>query len=123
MKLYSLYKELILEVVSTSYLKDVMDNKKSIWIFYDANHIKNKGWRMVEIYALGISKGGNPVIRAYQNQGVTDTITPGWKFFRLDRITNWKDANVGYEPLTGDKTLFNRTGDKTMLRVDKIAQI
>jgi hypothetical protein len=62
--------------------------------------------------AIGTTKKGYPVLRAYQEGGGSRRGTPRWKFFRLDRITSWIplknkkffQAPDGYNP-NGDTTM------------------
>ena len=84
------------------------------------------GTRVIEVYAYGLTKAGNPVIRAFQPYGDTSSRVPSWKFFRLDRINSWKPtkqvfskpASFYYKGL-GE---FNPNGDDTMSVVYKIAK-
>ena len=44
---------------------------------------------------------GNPMIRAYQPYGDTESRVPSWKLFKLDKITGWKtlpDKTFGEPP-------------------------
>lgn len=119
--------EILNESVSMSDINDAIDNHKRVIINY---HTKGKddatNARVIEVYAYGLTKAGNPVIRAFEPYGDTTTRVPAWKFFRLDRISNWKPteqqfsrpASFYYKGL-GD---FNAEGDETMSTVYKIAQ-
>ena len=125
--LTELLQEILLkESVSVNDIDDAMDNHKRVIINY---HSKGEdvatGARVIEVYAYGLTKAGNPVIRAFQPYGDTTTKVPSWKFFRLDRISAWEDtgqtfsrpASEIYRGL-GD---FNPDDDKTMSIVYKIA--
>lgn len=121
-----LNKVLLSESVSEEDVNDAIDNHNRIIINYHSNgEDKNSGARMIEVYAYGLTKSGNPVIRAFEPYGDTTTRVPSWKFFRLDRITAWKptkqtfdhSADEDYKGL-GD---FNQNGDETMSVVYKIA--
>ena len=78
------------------------------------------------MYAYGVTKAGNPVIRAFQPYGDTRSKVPSWKFFRLDRISYWKETNQTFSEPASDiyKGLgdFNPDGDETMGIVYKIAK-
>ena len=122
-----LNKILLKESVSVNDVEDAIDNHKRILINYHTNgEDYNTGARVIEVYAYGLTKGGNPVIRAFQPYGDTTSKVPSWKFFRLDRISAWqpteqtfsKPADLYYKGL-GD---FNPNGDETMSVVYKIAQ-
>jgi len=125
LKLYNLYKHIILEAsVRNNDIVDSIDRHKVISIFYDGDGIENRGYRDIEPYCYGNSKDDNPVLRGYQLAGVTDTEVPGWKLFRIDKIVSWDekiDNNISVvfnEPQDG----FNPNGDNGMNRVIKIAK-
>ena len=114
------------ENVTISKVIDAIDSHKRIMINYksdggdDAN-----GPRIAELYAYGLTKSGNPVVRAFQPYGDTTTSVPNWKMFRLDRITSWKDTGQTFDhPASDDYNVgdFNEHGDKTMATVYKIAE-
>lgn len=121
-----LNKILLKESVSIGNVNDAIDNHKRIIISYHTNgEDNNTGPRVVEVYAYGLTKAGNPVIRCFQPMGDTTSKVPSWKFFRLDRISSWKDtgqtfsrpADFYYKGLGN----FNPDGDETMSVVYKIA--
>lgn len=125
MNLYSVFSELILEAVGKPKIAKAIDNHQVVTIYYKGDDTVNAGFRDIEVYTLGISKAGNPVIRAWQKRGVTDTEVPGWKIFRTDKITFWEFKDKFFnKPISSRKKgvpKFNPKGDKTMARVDKIA--
>lgn len=118
--------KLLLESVSNSQILKLIKDKKRVNLYYDGDDNNSKGKRYVELYALGISKSGNLVVRAYQLFGDTDTENAKWKLFRLDFIT--KIDQTGFEirkPISDyDPTIpkFNPNGDKTMNRVHSIVK-
>lgn len=81
--------------------------------------------RRVQIVAYGISKAGNPVIRAYQPAGGSKRGAPAWKMFKLEGIipNTWKVMHkpngsiVRFDMPPG----FNEEGDKLMSPCKKIA--
>lgn len=122
-----LNKLLLKESVSINDVEDAIDNHKRIIINYHSKgEDNNTGARVIEVYAYGLTKAGNPCIRAFEPMGDTTTKVPSWKFFRLDRISAWKPteqtfsrpADFYYKGL-GE---FNPNGDETMSVVYKIAQ-
>lgn len=122
-----LNKVLLTEAVSINSVTDAIDNHERVIINYHTNgEDNNTGPRVVEVYAYGLTKAGNPVIRGFQPMGDTTSKVPSWKFFRLDRISSWKStgqkfsrpADFYYKGL-GD---FNPNGDETMSTVYKIAK-
>ena len=129
MKLFEniLNKILLTESVSVKDVESAIDNHNRIIINYHSKgEDNNTGARVIEVYAYGLTKAGNPCIRAFQPFGNTTSRVPSWKFFRLDRITAWQPtkqtfthpADFYYQNI-GD---FNENGDETMSVVYKIAQ-
>ena len=91
-------------------------NKNKVRIKYDDNLEDNggnsKGTRIIMPMAIGTTKKGYPVVRAWQEGGGSRRGVPKWKFFRLDRITSWT-------PLRNKKFVvapdgYNPNGDRTM---------
>ena len=126
--LESILKALLLkESVSEDEVNDAIDNHKRVIINYHTKgEDKNTGARVAEVYAYGLTFGGNPVIRVFQPYGDTTTRVPGWKFMRLDRISAWQTTEQTFDtpaneryPGLGD---FNSFGDRTMAIVYKIAK-
>lgn len=121
------YIKLLTESVSIGEVNNAIDTHTRILINY---HSKGEdiasGARIIEVYAYGLTKAGNPVIRAFQPYGDTTTTVPSWKFFRLDRISFWKNTGQKFSRPASDyyKGLgeFNPYGDKTMSTVYKIAK-
>jgi hypothetical protein len=113
--------------VSVDDVESAIDNHNRVIINYHSNgEDKNTGARVIEVYAYGLTKAGNPCIRAWQPYGDTTTRVPSWKFFRLDRITEWTPTNQTFDHPAdfyykgfGD---FNPNGDETMMVVYKIAK-
>lgn len=112
--------------VSIEDVTNAIDNHNRIIINYHSKgEDKNTGARVIEVYAYGLTKAGNPVLRAFQPFGDTTSRVPSWKFFRLDRISAWqptkqvfdRPADFYYKNL-GE---FNPNGDETMSVVYKIA--
>lgn len=124
--LYNIMKELILEIANRSQVEEAIEKKQRIRIYYDGDETVNAGYRNIEPYVLGLSKAGNPVIRAWQLNGVTDTITPGWKMFRLDRISAWRPFhNYFYQPISDrdhSAPKYNDSGDDGMTTIYKQAE-
>lgn len=98
--------------IGNSKVKDAINGKYQVIINYNS-HGQNvaTGWRIIEVFAYGLTKAGNPVIRAYQPYGDTDSSIPAWKFFRLDRILSWKKTGRKFEE---PRPMYNPNGDKSM---------
>lgn len=126
MLLKDITRGILWESVSANDINDAIDNHRRVLINYDGDDKVNRGPRMIEVYAYGLTSGGNPVIRAWQQIGKSQSNRPtAWKYFRLDRITQWKPTNQTFShPASfyyrgyGD---FNPTDDKSMSVVYKIA--
>jgi len=119
--LLEIFNKLILnESVNTNSVTDAIKNRYRVTINYegDPSHGVAPGIRTIEVYAYGLTKAGNPVIRAYQPYGDTVTKVPSWKFFRLDRVKSWKPT---YSLVTKPAAGFNPNGDRTMSVVYEIA--
>jgi hypothetical protein len=120
-------KILLSESVSISSINDAIDTHRRIIINY---HTKGEdiatGARIIEVYAYGLTKAGNMVIRSFQPYGDTTSRVPSWKFFRLDRISYWKPTNQYFTEPADEHYQgignFNPNGDKTMSVVYKIAK-
>jgi len=124
--LTELLEQILNESVSINNIDDAIDNHKRIIINYHSNGEDiATGARVIEVYAYGLTKAGNPVIRAFQPYGDTTSKVPSWKFFRLDRISGWEDTGQTFSRPASDyyKGLgeFNPDDDKTMSVVYKIA--
>jgi len=119
--LLEIYSKIILnESVSANSVTDSIKNKYRVTINYegDPSHGVAPGLRTIEIYAYGLTKAGNPVIRAYQPYGDTVSTVPSWKFFRLDRVKTWKPT---YALVTQPAPGFNPNGDRSMSEVYSVA--
>jgi predicted DNA-binding transcriptional regulator YafY len=116
MKLSSLYKDIILEAVSRNQIISAIDNRNVCTIYYEGDTISNPGYREIEPYVYGLSKRENPVVRAYQLGGKSDTpdTMPGWRLFRVDRMVDFMNSGDIFNEA---KPLYNPSGDKDMTRI------
>lgn len=118
----SILEEILLnESASVENVVKAMDNHSKVIINYHSNgKDDNTGTRVIEPITYGLTKAGNPVIRAYQPYGDTTTHTPGWKMFRLDRISYWEETKEKFynvPNIPGQEA--NLDGDETMATVIK----
>lgn len=113
--------KMLKESASIENVMRAMDNHSKVIINYHTEGgNKNTGSRIIEPVAYGLTTAGNPVIRAYQPYGDTTTKTPGWKFFRLDRISYWEETGVKFGEIPDfNMDELNKDGDKTMAVVIK----
>jgi predicted DNA-binding transcriptional regulator YafY len=120
MKLQGTLKSLICEIASIESVTDCIKNKKKCIIYYDGDEPGGRGLRGIEPVALGTSKAGNKVLRAWDEEGASHTgykgeqPLPGWRLFRLDKILSLKPTG---ENFTEMRPNFNPNGDKSMLSV------
>lgn len=112
---------LLNETASVENVVKAMDNHSKVIINYHSNgDDRNTGTRVIEPITYGLTKAGNPVIRAYQPYGDTTTTAPGWKMFRLDRISYWEETKEKFynvPDVPGQEA--NIDGDATMATVIK----
>lgn len=120
MRLFETYQEILLEYADRHRIIDAINNKNLCRIYYEGDTTIIKGLRVIEPVAFGLSKRNNPVIRAWQRVGVSDTPDniPGWRLFRLDRI---KTFTVLDEKFNEPKPKFNPNGDKDMISIFSLA--
>ena len=120
MKLQESLKGLICELASIDDVVDCIKNKKKCVIYYDGDEPGGRGLRDIELVCLGVSKAGNKVVRAWDNEGSSHTAykgeqpLPGWRLFRLDKILTLKPTG---ENFTEMKPGYNINGDKSMVSV------
>lgn len=120
MKLTESLKTLITEIASIETVMDCVKNRRRCIIYYDGDEPGGKGLREIEPVAFGISKRGNRVIRAWENEGSSHRgylgkrPMPGWRFFRLDKILSMKPTDEIFDEIRPN---FNPNGDKSMNRV------
>lgn len=105
--------------VNVDNINKAIDNKIRIKIFYRGDKNIAAGQRTIEVYAYGLSSAGNPVMRAFQLAGDTQTEMPDWKLFRVDRISRWVETNQRFDQ---PRPKFNPNGDRSMSTVYKIAK-
>ena len=125
MKLYNVFKSLILEVASIDSIVDAIKNKKVVIINYDGDEPGGRGLREIEPVCFGYSKADNPVLRAWDEEGSSHTSykgeqpLPGWRLFRLDKILSCKPSGEVYNT---PRPNYNFNGDKSMVSIITIAK-
>jgi len=125
MKLQESLKGLICEIASIDTIIDAIKHKKICIIYYDGDEPGGKGLRQIEPVCLGVSKAGNKVLRAWDEEGASHRgylgtrPMPGWRMFRLDKILTLKPTG---ENFTEMKPNFNPNGDKSMKSIIIISQ-
>lgn len=109
------------EDATPAQVRDAIKKRYKAEIYYYEPNTKGSERRIIEPVAYGLSKGKNPVVRAFQPMGDTRSESPEWKMFRLDRIRKWKPLrNNKFQEPPGpeypnlkDKK-YNPNGDKGM---------
>lgn len=120
-------KYLLKEDVDQTRVIDAIKRRKEVRAYYSSDDDpKGSGERLIQPVAFGLSKSGNPVVRAFQPFGDTKTKVPHWKLFRLDRFTSWnilKNRTFKEPPgmQYGEQGSFNENGDKGMSEVYVVA--
>lgn len=118
--LQEIIRGIINENASSDEVLDAINNKYHVRINYDDgmedNGGNSKGTRVIQPVALGTTKKGHPVVRAFQVNGNSRRGAPKWKFFRLDRIVSWRPMRNKkfFSPPNSSFGEYNRFGDKTM---------
>lgn len=117
---------LLIESANIGSVSTAIRQRKEAEIYYEADDdAKGTGKRVIQPVAIGLSKAGNMVLRAFQPYGDTKTKVPHWKMFRLDKIKTWKtlwkrtfDEPPAQYSAEGE---FNDKGDKSMSEVYLVA--
>ena len=120
MKLQESLKGIINEIASLDSVINAIKNRHRVIIYYDGDEPGGRGIREIEPVCLGISKAGNKVLRAWDNEGSSHTAylgdqpLPGWRLFRLDKILSNKPTGEVYNEI---RPGYNLNGDKSMVSV------
>ena len=118
MKLYNLYKEIILEAADIKTIQDAINNNLGVNISYEDNSIdSNSGPRYCQILAMGKTSKGNTAIRVYQISGPNlkrdkNGKIVRWKTFLIDIIQTMNVTNFTFYAPPDE--LYNALGDKTL---------
>ena len=125
MKLLGSLKSLITEAASIDDIKKSIEQRQVCSIYYEGDEPGGRGLREIEHVALGRSKAGNLVLRAWDKEGSSHTAykgeqpLPSWRLFRVDKITLYKPLrDIFTEPKPG----YNFNGDRSMTQVIVIAK-
>jgi predicted DNA-binding transcriptional regulator YafY len=116
---------LILEIASVDSVRKSIEDKQKIIMYYDGDEPGGKGLRLIEPVALGRSKRGNLVVRAWDEEGASHRgylgtrPMPGWRLFKLDKIVSYKPSGQNFDT---PRPNFNSNGDKDMTSIIIIAK-
>jgi predicted DNA-binding transcriptional regulator YafY len=125
MKLTEVFKLLITEIASVDSVRKSIEDKQKIIMYYDGDEPGGRGLRLIEPVALGRSKRGNLVLRAWDEEGASHRgylgtrPMPGWRLFKLDKILSYKPSGENFNT---PRPNFNSTGDKDMTSIIIIAK-
>ena len=120
MKLFSVFKEIILETASIDAVQDAIKKRQVVIIYYDGDEPGGKGLRQIEPVCLGRSKKNNLVLRAWDEEGASHRgllgtrPMPGWRLFKLDKILTFKPTGETFDT---PRPNYNLNGDKSMTSV------
>jgi hypothetical protein len=120
MKLNESLKSLICEIASIDGVVSAIKGRQKVIIYYDGDEPGGRGIREIEPVCLGVSKAGNKILRAWDDEGASHTAykgeqpLPGWRIFRLDKILSIKPTGEVYNT---PKPGYNFKGDKSMVSV------
>lgn len=119
--LYEILQRVLTESVSPREVTDAIEKKNQVIINYSDEENSAPRKRLIEPYVYGLSKAGNPVLRAYQYNGDTKRGIPKWKLFRLDRIQSWQSTgrhfNITPRENGWNAEDYNTNGDGSMSTV------
>lgn len=104
-----------------SLIKDCIKNKRVVTIKYKGEEETSVGTRIkIKPVCFGYRANKKKYIRAWQEGGKTLSRIPAWKFFRMDRLSDWQiDGMETFERAPGPN--FNTEGDKMMDGIYAIA--
>jgi hypothetical protein len=133
------FRHLITESVGDNDIIDAIQNHEYVYIYYEGDGSNKSGYRTIRPFVLGTSTAGNKVIRAWQDRGKsnslsansprkryeheywTDTLDnkekPGWRLFRLDRISSIYPTGKKFVDNTGKVIVppkYNEGADEQM---------
>ena len=120
MKLYNTLNDLILEVASRDQIMDAIRNRRVCVIYYNGDEPGGLGLRVIEPVAYGLTKKGNPVVRAWDREGASHKAylgkkpLPSWRFFRVDKIQFIRPTQEIFDT---PRSNYNPNGDRSMERV------
>ena len=120
-----LLEDILRETVDPNDVKDAIRNKYYVSMRYDDTEPEvngSKKRRVVMPLAIGTTKAGHPVFRAFQVSGNSKRGAPNkYKYFRLDRVTSWNPLK-NKKFFTAPDERYNPVGDKSMSHFEMNAQ-
>lgn len=136
------FRNIICESINDNDMSKYIENHEYVYIYYVGDENNKMGYRTIRPYVLGVSKSGNKVIRAWQDNKKNsfsfvnkptrpdsnehdywvdnDGIKPGWRMFRLDKITKAYPTGKRFHKTDGSVMIppkYNEGGDKDMVSI------
>lgn len=92
-------------MVAINLAREAIQSTKCLTIQYGGHD------RVVEVHAVGITKDGNPIVKAWQVSGKSNGNGPSpWKHFRLDRASHIslsdQDSEAPRDSYVPDRSIF-----------------
>jgi len=103
------FRQILKEGVGDTTITNAINDAKYLYIYYAGDDTTLKGYRTIRPFVLGTSTAGNKVLRAWQENGSSDSyagltgrkrqdheyhfdnkgsMKPGWRLFKVDSITS-----------------------------------
>jgi len=126
LNLFEILQKVLNESVGEDKIIDSINNHNYVEINYDDEKYHITGKRLIQPYAYGLTKAGNPCLRAFQIAGDTLRGEPKWKTFLISRVLSWHPRKQTFHippPMQGYNTQnYNDLGDGSMSKVILLAK-
>lgn len=86
-------------------ITNAIKNKIRAKISYRSEYPQGRGARVIEPIELGLGKDGTLLLKAWQVSGASyraisnNAPVPGWRSFKVDQITGWRNSNKKFQDL------------------------
>ncbi len=133
------FRHLITEGVSDADISKYINNHEVVFLYYAGDEKTESGKRSVRPYVLGTDKNGHKMLRAWQDNGASwhfankatrpdsekhdywndqDGQKPGWRMFRVDKISKIYPTGVKFNDERGGPLIpagYHEGGDDDMV--------
>lgn len=137
-------RQILKEGVGDSTIVDAINDAKYLYIYYAGDDTTLKGYRTIRPFVLGTSTAGNKVLRAWQENGNSDSyagltgrkrqdheyhfdnkgkMKPGWRLFKVDAITSALPTGKKFSTEEGKIPPLYNPNDKQMTSIIAAIQI
>jgi len=121
LNLFEILQKVLNESIGENEIIDSINNHNYVEINYDDEKYHITGKRLIQPYAYGLTKAGNPCLRAFQIEGDTLRGEPKWKTFLISRVLSWHPRKQTFNippPMQGyNAPDYNSEGDGSMTKV------